>query len=410
MQPNFTLIHLVSEQTLQNLLPIMALRPHRIVQVRSRGRNLSQSRSIEAAIRHLCKENSDFVGYTPRFVDHELTEAHPTLNQVYADLAQRFSDREKTLLNYTGGTKMMSVGAFQLALQRNIPTVYCDTVKRRFVWAPEKSGFKGLDFDTLATLLTVSLIATANGQAPDSLRSKDFSNELLTFGRIAWRLKSKPTRKFNEFEGFVRKHFRCDDDRIPSSRAKLDELLRRPLPIVHDEKVLEFVQAAASNGLLNGEGTDFFPICRSSDRRGQRSELETLSNLLGGSWLELFVVDLLSLSHHFGDVRWSLEPVRLQDRALGETDVVCVDRQTCRLLVISCKQSLQQSTPLEHMEALVQRTRTLGGSHARPVLAVLRVRPDEQEKFRHWAKSLGVDLLISDQIIARFQSKTESFQ
>ncbi|MBI4444693.1 MAG: DUF1887 family protein [Acidobacteria bacterium] len=402
----FTLIHLVSEQTLQNLLPIMAFRPGRIVQVRSRGLHRVQLESIEAAVRHLAESYPDFGGHAPTFVDYELSEEYPTVNQVYADLAPWFADPENTVLNYTGGTKMISVGAFQLAFERNVRTLYCDSARRRFVWAPEGGALNGLDFDQLSKYLTVSLIAAANGQEPGSLRSKPIEPEQLEFGRAAWPFKLKATPAFLDFEGQLRSHFRCHEGKIPASREKLDELVRKPLPAPRDGAVLEFLCAAAAARLLKQEGGNFFPFCRASQKRDLKGALETLSNLLEGSWLELFVVDLLHRNPAFGDMQWSLEPIRQQDRALGETDVVCVDRVACRLLVISCKQSLQNRAPLEHMEALVQRARTLGGSHARAMLAVLRVGEDEEEKYRNWAESLGVELLIGDQISARFQAQS----
>ncbi|MFQ5741010.1 MAG: hypothetical protein ACE5JX_18565 [Acidobacteriota bacterium] len=410
MTERMTFIHLVSEQTLQNLLPILAFRPARIVQVRSRGHNEAQARSLRSAVRYLARSCPTFRNYSPQFSEHELSQSHPTLDKVSAELAPLFAAAGRTVLNYTGGTKMMSIGAFERALRCNARALYCDTAKSRFVWTPGEKACEGLDFQELPQLLSVPLLVTANGLKSDRLRFKTPAAPELQFGRGAWSFKRQASDLFLDYERRLRGHFRCARGKIPGSRREIERLVADPLPSPPCDGVEGYLGCAAAHGLLRKERGSFFPRCRGSTRKELRRALEALSNLLDGSWLELFVLDLLQRNPAFGDARWSLQPLKQEEEAFGETDLACVDRQACLLRVISCKQSLLARTPLEHMEALSRRARTLGGSHARPMLAVLRVREEERAKYRAWARSLGVELLIGDEIRERFQPRNPTDQ
>jgi hypothetical protein len=100
--------------------------------------------------------------------------------------------------------------------------------------------------------------------------------------------------------------------------------------------------------------------------------LERLENILDGGWLELAVISALRETATYGDFHWSVAPRRGQD-AYGEANVVCLNLERGAVHVISCKTSLEK--PLEHLEALRERSLYLGGRFAEATLAILHPRP-----------------------------------
>ena len=128
--------------------------------------------------------------------------------------------------------------------------------------------------------------------------------------------------------------------------------------------------------------------------------METVANLLDGSWFELTVLDLIRRSSGFVDAQWSVEPLKNEAQSFGETDVVCLGLPRGNLQVISCKTTLEK--PLEHLEALRERSQNLGGRYAQATLAVLF--PKAEPELRRWGRFLGVEILVGDEALKRFRN------
>lgn len=388
------LIHLVSEQTMQNLLPILALRPKVVVQMRSRADKFHRAAANLTNAVSTIRDTLLYRDLKPEFHEVVIDADSPTAEQTEVRIREQLARHPAAVLNITGGTKLMSLGAWQ-AVGDQYPVLYCDTAERRFVQVGSRQLPPMPSFDQIAASLTIAAVMAAHGVAADNWKFDRPTEPLRAVGRIAFACRMANEQDLHAFGDAVRKHFREANGRIPNARQKLLELVRRPLPKAFSslKPLLEAVTAA---GLLEQRGDDFYPRVEP-----RREKVEQLANLLDGSWLELYVVDLLlNCTDLWTDPHWSVEPKRAEEVAFGETDVICVNVPAAALQIISCKTALRQ--PLETLEALAQRRRDLGGTFAKATLAVLSVRENERQKLANWARLLNVELLIGDDITRAF--------
>lgn len=395
-----TLIHLISEQTMQNLLPVLALRPDRVVSMRSpTERFKAAAASIESAVRE--------AGLTPEFLDCPLPSKSPDPGHVQQAINQWLTQHPDAIVNITGGTKLMSLGAWLGAEEfpRSV-ILYCDSDRQTFLSVGANPLPEAIpDFGATARQLTLRTVMAAHGKLPDEWKFDSATPQLLDFGRQAFTLRWDYREDFSRsgFGQAIRGFFRSDKGRIPSARTKLDALVaadisgafRDPLP----RPVHQFLDAAVTAGLLRQEG-DAIRLAPPPAGENPKSHVERSANILDGSWLELSVLDFIRNSARFADAHWSVEPRKAQtgndSATFGETDIVCLTLPQGALQVISCKTVLRQ--PLEHIEALRERASTLGGRYARAMLAVLEVSPNDEVRLRRWGRLLNVEILIGSEI------------
>ncbi|MFN0127984.1 MAG: hypothetical protein ACKV19_14990 [Verrucomicrobiales bacterium] len=396
-----TLLHIVSEQTMQNVLPALALRPERLIQVRSGGeRFASASRNIEAALRE--------AGLEPEFLDYPLASEFPDLEQTRKAMKYWLPLFPNAVVNITGGTKLMSAGALLGA--REFPgasILYCDTDQRRFVSLAERTLLPPMPaFDEAAGELTLRIVMAAHGQRPDQWKFDTADDRLLEFGRTAFELRTTHAKQLREF-GYskqVRDFFRSENGHVPKAAAKLNALLaadvrqafRGELP----DAVRQFFDAALAAGVLAREPSGAIHLAAPPQGHKSQSHVNRMANMLDGSWLELAVLDRVRRSPHFADAHWSVEPVSPaqapEAASFGETDIIALRLPQGVLQLISCKTEVRG--PLEHLEALRERATQLGGRFARATLALLTATNDAAQNLRRWGRLLGVEILIGPEI------------
>ncbi|MDX9954949.1 MAG: DUF1887 family CARF protein [Anaerolineae bacterium] len=111
-----TLITLVGEQPIPNLLPIRHIKPERVLFVHT-GSGARGTKPVACHIARLVPEyNPDFVEVDP----YDLLNAR-------AQIAAKLSPDESITVNITGGTKMMALAAYALAVERNASFIYLQT-------------------------------------------------------------------------------------------------------------------------------------------------------------------------------------------------------------------------------------------------------------------------------------------
>lgn len=110
-----TLVTLVGEQPIPNLLPIRALCPQRVLFVHT-GSKTRGTEPVARRIARLVEQETkpDFVAVPP----YNLLAARQKINDRLA---------EPAIFNLTGGTKMMALAAYALAVEQNAPFVYLRT-------------------------------------------------------------------------------------------------------------------------------------------------------------------------------------------------------------------------------------------------------------------------------------------
>jgi hypothetical protein len=397
------LFHLVSEQTMPNLLPLLALRPRQVIQICSNEPRIRQGAlRLEAAARE--------AGSDAEFQIHEIASTSPGPDQIKHAHKQLLSIFPGGVVNLTGGTKMMSLGAYLGASEfPDVAILYCDTASKAFVhvsgkalppWTPT--------FDAVVRILTLRVVMAAHGNAPESWRFDTASDSLLEFGKRSWQLRTLHADDFQtcRFGDSIRNFFRSDRGKIPSSADKLKALIEADLTSAIagelPEPITSFLAAAADAGLLIRLASGGFRLADGPSGKDKlRSHVERIANVLDGSWLELAVLDFITHSPLHLDPHWSVEPLGADSTAYGETDLMAVNAHHAALEIISCKTSLKQ--PLGHLEGLRTRANNLGGSHAIATLAILHAgTPAEQERLRRWGRLLRVNILIGQEIPRHF--------
>ena len=387
-----TLIHIVSGETMQNLLPLLALRPERVIQICSNDSHFQQiAANFEKAARN--------AGSRAEFQTHNLKSQSPLPEEVRHAHKQLLSVFPGAVVNITGGTKLMSLGAYLGASEfHDSAILYCDTVNKRFVQVGRNALPPSLPaFDGVAALLTVPMVMAAQGK---EFREASFTVPLLAFGRTAWELRLHHHEPISAWTGAIRNSLPRNKDRITDRPADLHQFLQTPLPPAGSDAARDYLDAAAEAGLLRVEpdGRAYFAT------EPRRSSVERVSNLLDGAWLELAVADMARRGNRFVDLHWSVEPQQ-HGEDYGETDLIAVDREKLNLAVISCKTSTERVSTLEHLSSWRDRARTLGGSHATGHLCLFRAKSSDQAKTLHaMGKKMNVHVHIADEIPAYFMS------
>jgi hypothetical protein len=397
-----TLIHIVSDQRMQNLLPILAIRPERVIQICSRGKKyLEIANHLEVATRES--------GIHAEFQVQELSSSIPDVAETRTGFKQLLDLFPDACVNLTGGTKLMFLGAIQAASGFDVPLLYCDTARKLFVHMGGKSFPCELSFGNAMDRLSLSAMMAAHGVKPGSWGFQPANEKMLEFGRKAYHLRWRHEEEFRnaEFSKRIREFYRCENGDVPAGKARLTALsdsnlleeFSEPVP----SRVIEYLDAALEAGLLARFGNKGYMLPACPEGKGMRSFVRTISNVLDGSWFELTVLDRVYRSSRFKDAHWSVQPScgGVDERhAFGETDVVCISTENAAMVVISCKTSVPQ--PLEHLEALRERANNLGGRYAQATLAVLQARPELITELRRWGKLLSVKILVSDEVANYF--------
>ncbi len=393
---NLTLIHLVSEQTLQNILPALALRPARIIQVKSSDPRFSQTPRHFA---DACKAAGLESTLIPpaETINHDSPDIGETMQCLESVIERLGSDY--LAINLTGGTKLMSIGAYLVAARRGIPSLYTDTHNRReFVdagTAPWKTCLPSLAEQV--EKLTVPIVMAAQGK---EFRKESITEALLAFGKAAWDLRLEYHEPISAWTGKIRQSLpRKKNNRIDDNQEKLRQFLQRPLPPTETDAAGDYLDAAVEAGLLkvNHDGRAYFVA------EPKKNSVERISNLLDGAWLELAVADMARHGGRFADIHWSVQPERGWEEDYGETDLIAVDRNKLNLAVISCKTSTENVSTLEHLSSWRDRARTLGGSHAGGHLCLFRARsPDQAKQIHAMGLNMNVHVHIAEDIPACF--------
>jgi len=172
MSQPLALIQLISEETMQNLLPVLALRPARLLHLVT-PKVRDRSGPIAVAARHSQIQVDPEPIHLPEM---------PTIRETFAAARNAIREVKQTgglpVVNFTGGTKLMSIGAFSAALQEKVPSLYVDTEYGRFLDGTTGDGIsqvlgEDLTFQALQSTLRVHSVALANG-CPSATKGKDW--------------------------------------------------------------------------------------------------------------------------------------------------------------------------------------------------------------------------------------------
>jgi len=400
---NLTLIQLVSEQTMQNLLPVLRLKPARLVHLAT-PRTVNRSAWIaEAARQSNCPVELETITLSAMPGMRETLQA--TVRAI-EDAARRDS---ASLVNFTGGTKLMSIGAYVAAHKHKTPSFYVDTQDSVFVDGQTtdnlNSAFQGdLSFTPILSSLCVNAVAAAHGCGRVTngqdwvpwlpLATHLFENtadEEMCHQAIHGSRERRPVlgnpRKPAEWLAAL-----DTDLPVPEAVARLatEKHLWRPGNEPHTLRLPDSTRdELAELARLDGAGS----VSGFMDRLfAAIAPIQSALNFLGGAWWEVILADRMKQCGRFRDIRWSVQVGERNGPDLEE-DVVALDG--VRIVYVSCKRSSQGGKLLPLLEQIHARAAKLGGAFNHRFLAIYqKPRGATLRNLQKRADELGIRLLF----------------
>lgn len=393
-----TLVQIVSRQTMPNLLAAMAVRPERIVHVCTPAMKVTSGNLVRAYADS---------GLRVRIVERDVA-VHSAMSEMFECVKGVAAEFPDAVVNFTGGTKLMSIGAYGAATSCKLPSFYVDTEMGRFLDGRTGAGIGGvfpkdnLDIMQVSRQLKVHTIANANGI------------ERVTGGR--------PWRKYAKLAGVLLRNpkveQKCHDfaskavNKAPRKYAEQkewwSERYSNPIDLPGD-----VCRAAVEAGLFEEENGAFY---------ASQEHSRKLANLdlnrpcpppvifeafeaaawpfafFNGNWWEIAVMDFLVKSGKHHDLAWSVYAgSRRDDSTDMEEDILGVDG--VNLLYVSCKRGGDKSKLSRVIEDVNSSSKRIGGEFAKKVLAVY-VPPTGKQRGRlvNRCKELGIHLLEADEV------------
>ena len=371
---DLTLIQLVSEQTIQNLLPALRLRPARLVHLVT-PRTARRSANIEAAARA--------AGLAPR-VETVPLSSMPGIQECFGVVNEAITratgEGGKCVVNFTGGTKLMSIGAYAAARSHQIPSLYVDTADTMFMDGgtnPEMGEMLGGDwsFTPLREDLRVDVLSIANG-----VQRVTNGRDWRPFLPLARHIFEKGDEEEHAHQAIHGERGLVPGGKEPRTPGGWLDLLERSIGISPTVGEL-----AAGAGLLRlgPDGKFFLPDPTRSeleclaaipdyrpDTRYFRA-VEPLQQALGfltGAWWEIIVADAMHRSGRVRDLRWSVQAGERGGGANQEEDLLAISG--VELVYLSCKRTSDRTRLISLLDEIKSRAAALGGNFNRKFLAV----------------------------------------
>jgi hypothetical protein len=368
---------------------------------------LKRKSDIENAVRSAliqCGQSQ----FMPVFDEHaaNMQSDSPTIEESTRVIAALIGSAPNPCVNYTGGTKEMSIGAWCAAKDAQVPSIYCDS-PREF-----RSGGTGdIEFSTqlpeIATKLELPTILAAQGflEGKHWKRAKT-TGARIQFGQVAFELGQRQPQLMRGLRATIRDHGIKSGGRKPNIED-MRRAANEPLPIQEDELTRPFLEAAERTSLLKRKGRQwYFQIPQQGNARERAQRLQFVITNLDGGAFEGYVHHCLEMSDRFSRFIHGVMPASTsEDAEFGETDFLAFEPQTAGLTLISCKSS---PPSLEHLESVLSRKNTLGGRFAKAMLCIEQTVPKRQGELRKQAASLGIECVFGSEIDSKICSQEKA--
>lgn len=346
-----TMISLVSGERMQNIIPILqnGAEYERLWLIRSTDAdvpNLRFSRALQHTIEAL-EETIDVQSVDPSVGAYEIANTQA----IVTSLLEKSGGT--AVVNFTGGTKCMSIGAYMAAWQAQTDALYVDTANEELLWFRAGGQVEKEGFD-LAGRLTVRTYLKANGKQIDEGRTERLRLEQAAIDATR-RLLSLWPDCIGGLEAFGST---ISQGKPSLPKSDLDISLAA---ILQDAGL---IRECAGNWEATSKGRPF----------------------LTGRWLDALVYTCLLDSGDFDDVQLDLGLKGVEN----ELDVLATRRG--QLALVECKSGdLGGQTTLNKLQAI----RSGFGTFTRTFFVSSRSKDQIDQSFRDRAREYGVREIIT---------------
>lgn len=283
--------------------------------------------------------------------------------RVTAGIIQKETPAE-VVVNFTGGTKCMSIGAFLAAREGGATSLYVDTADEKLVWFPPNGEVREEPFD-LRGRLTVPVQLSSNGRRIDEQRT---------------RRQALPAPAYQLARELLGLWPQCVPTLDEFGRA-ISQGQKRLSNTGLDVQVTELLRKYRFIGAVADGSWEITPQGRA---------------VLTGKWLEALVYVLLEGSGYFDDVMVNVCLSGFEN----ELDVVVA--RNGQLAVIECKSGdLGGMTTLNKLQAI----RTTLGIFARGFFVTSRTVDQVDNSFRVRASGYGIRSIITAEQLLQVADK-----
>jgi len=401
------LIQLISEQTIPNLLPLCALQPSFLFHLTT-ARTSVRSLQIRRAVRQS--------GIDAHFENVRLSDMPgiaESARAVERCVEQSVQAGLRPVLNFTGGTKLMSIGAYQQAAALHLSSFYVDTHSGCFVDGGTGEGIAHLfgnnfAFAPFLDALSLDMMVVANGNQSVS-EGSDWRPHL----GAARALHAHPAELETVRQSLHGASGPVPFDAEPRTPAAWLEALGKPFtvpsplfqplmeaglldPSSRPERALLPAASAADIRLLVEEKEHSYIENYNERAFSAMRPLQIVRNFFGGGWWEVVVIDAMDRCGRFRDLRWSADIIQ-QGGALLEEDILAMHGADA--VCVSCKTQAGRTRLLPYLEELSSRSKAIGGSFTHAFLALRKAPSDYQRRqVASRARELRIQILTPESL------------
>lgn len=399
---DLTLVQLISEQTIQNLLPILRLKPKKLIHLVT-PKTAARSAVLKAAAKA--------AGLDPALESIQLS-AMPGIPECFnavTDALAKANAHGQSAVNFTGGTKLMSIGAFAAAQTQKVPSLYVDTQDACFVdgaTSPEMNALLSGDwsFTPIRSQLRVDVLGIANGVS--RITGGKPWQSMLPLAEHLFHHIADEEATHAALHGPAGIFPKGQEPRTPKDWLPIfDKPIELPAPVARlaieaalvrpgcsaTEVFLPDASRAEMAYLASHHVPDF-----NSRYFAAVAPLQHAAAFLTGAWWEVIVSDAAQKSGLFRDLRWS---ANVGDRNGPDTEEDILGVDGVELLYINCKRGGAKARLLPLLEEIRARAATIGGSFNRRFLAVLQPPQGKvAANLQQQAAQLGIRIITGNNV------------
>lgn len=372
-----TLINLLSKYNDHNIIAALKYKPNTIVFIRYKSQ---QNKNIFMEVKKVIQKQLPGT----EIIDRVISAGNP---QKLEDIIKDYADKD-TIINLSGGSKISSIIAYKVAIEKNILSIVVDLKGKGFYKIRGKSielqrePFTELKVDEIISTSGAAIVEHSTGYY-----QSDECVELLNY-------------VMNNFEQWkIVKDILRDKDIVSIDK---DEPLRVSLDLSHINKSNSSEFKDFMNNMNNRE---FISKCIFFSERADFSFRDVGIKrfiLTSGIWLEALTYRLVDNIEEVDDIKSGVlfEWDRDLKHVRNEVDVVAAVDST--LMCISCKDT--EKYDVEELNELQVYSEKLGGEDVKKILVASR-EPLRQELVMERAEEMNINVIIFNGDVKLFQSR-----